>query len=637
MIEVQACRSLDAEYYREGTRDLIRRLVPLELFDAASDGEPSARVRFCDTLPLIQISEISTAPCSLSIALLCKSRRNASQFFYEMISRWLLPHRKLDIELFFSSDTRVPHLCDDLLSISEISVRIQTDSDLQEVRQNLKQIETEIRLGSVSEYHARRILEFKGLSNEAKTAMIQEKIGSLIQGRSQEDDCGIFSQMQQFLVSCKDDFKKARDYHHISRIISNLYSICKLLKQSISVLPQNRHVMLKFLKTRLASTGMAEGRPVLGILASLNLLREHEIFDQRHLADAISKQIDGVRVVEGSFFVDRSRDSAIQTIYIEIEKESGADFSHEEIQRLKRYLPEDLKAHIEQLTHPVFMPRNEEEVLRNIMVLSRQLRYVTDMPQLIISFDAQQGGELLFTLIVLRVLGDKQQPMSSLLCCKSEEFSIAAERVRILSSLGRKHHKEAGVFRARLKSDLFLREDRSVDLYQARQYILGRLAASLGEVRDYNGGMIEKQNEVLEHLKRALGRAAKHHGLLLEKFFFSLAPVELRSAMDVESLKHLFLLLVRSQKKDWGFRKRSLNGYLKKDSKRAFAVIPSADPSLRESVRIALEPLGILPTQFISFSIEIHETPVSGFLLQSDRALHQICFLQAVQKGLQQN
>ena len=39
-------------------------------------------------------------------------------------------------------------------------------------------------------------------------------------------------------------------------------------------------------------------------------------------------------------------------------------------------LPDQIKEHIEQLTHPIFMPRNEEEVLRNIMALSRQLRYV---------------------------------------------------------------------------------------------------------------------------------------------------------------------------------------------------------------------------------------------------------------------
>ena len=36
-------------------------------------------------------------------------------------------------------------------------------------------LETEIRLGIVSTYHARRILESKGLSSDGKTAMIRKE------------------------------------------------------------------------------------------------------------------------------------------------------------------------------------------------------------------------------------------------------------------------------------------------------------------------------------------------------------------------------------------------------------------------------------------------------------------------------
>ena len=111
-----------------------------------------------------------------------------------------------------------------------------------------------------------RILEFKGLSTDGKTAMIQEKIGSLIQSHSKDFDQGIFSQMQQFLVTCREDFKKVRDYHHISRIISNLYSLRNSLKQNVEVLPPiSTTVILKFLKTDLTSA--QKEKPVLGILA----------------------------------------------------------------------------------------------------------------------------------------------------------------------------------------------------------------------------------------------------------------------------------------------------------------------------------------------------------------------------------
>lgn len=305
-----------AFYYREGAQDLIRKLVPPNLLEGPVDLLTSSC--FHDSLPVIQSTELSRAPCTLSIQLLCKYRHNACNFFYEMISRWLLPHRKVNVDLFFSSDVRLPKLSDDLLSVSEIVVQIKSMQELQEVKKNLKQIEAELKLGIVSHYHARRILEFKGLSSDEKTAMIQEKIGSLIKSRSKDFDKGIFSQMQHFLVTCKEEFKKSRDYHHISRIISNLYSVRKLLKQNIEVFPTKRHVILKFLKTKLSG-----GKSVLGILVGLNFLSEHELFEQNHLIEAVSHYLPNIRSVEGSSFADRSNESSVQANYLEIEKEGG--------------------------------------------------------------------------------------------------------------------------------------------------------------------------------------------------------------------------------------------------------------------------------------------------------------------------
>lgn len=112
-----------------------------------------------------------------------------------MVSRCLLPQKQVKVELFFASDVRLPHVLDDLLSVAEIVIYLKSAQDVEEARRNLKAIETEIRLGIVSEYQARRILEFKGLDIYGKTAMIQEKIGSLIY---KDFDQGIFAQMQHF-------------------------------------------------------------------------------------------------------------------------------------------------------------------------------------------------------------------------------------------------------------------------------------------------------------------------------------------------------------------------------------------------------------------------------------------------------
>jgi hypothetical protein len=603
------CPYIEAEYYRDGAQDLIRRLVPADLLEEGEHDLPLQRARFADMLPLISWSDLNRAPTALSVILLCKYRLNACNFFYDMVSRWLLPQRRVNVELFFASDVRLPHLSDDLLSVAEIVVHLKSAQDVEEARRNLHSVETEIRLGVASNYHARRILEFKGLSTDGKTAMIQEKIGSLIQSHSKDYDQGIFSQMQHFLVCVREDFKNLRDYHHISRIISNLHSLRKFIKQNVQAHPTKRHVIFKFLKTRLKLSSQKE-KPVLGILAGLNMLREHEIFETGHLISAIQKNLPNVRLVDGSSFVDKG-EASLSTIYLEIEKTDGSDFDLEEIHRLKLVLPDQTKGHIEQLTHPIFMPRNDEEVLRNIMSLSRQLRFVGDMPHIIISFDEQKESELCFTVILLRVQAENAPTVQELFAAKRTALKYIPDRVRRVGHVRRKYVKEATVFRTVIPTANFLREDHSVDLYKAREFVLGEVSKVIGEVRDYNGGMIYKLNESLNGLKAALGRVADP--ILLEKFFYALSPIEMRSSLETEPLKQFFLTLMQAVKTDAPQRRV--------ESGRVYIAAPKK--------KKMMESFSIPAHQLVSFSLDIHESPYVGYMYLTDVKEDQQQFLEA--------
>lgn len=606
------CPHIEAEYYRDGAQDLIRRLVPADLLEEKGVRLHNERARFADMLPLVVWSDLTKAPCALSVFLLCRYRLNACNFFYDMISRWLLPQKRVNVELFFASDVRLPHLSDDLLSVAEIVVHLKSTQDVEEVRRSFHSIETEIRLGVVSNYHARRILEFKGLSSDGKTAMIQEKIGSLIQSHSKDFDQGIFAQMQQFLVNCPEEFKSGRDYHHISRIISNLHSLRKLLKQNIDVFSTKRHIHLKFLKTQVNGS-----KSVLGVIAGLNFLHDHEVFEASHLVSAIQKHFPKARLVEGSFFTDRNSESSIQTQYLEIEKEQGADFTLEEIQLLRIALPDQIKGHIEQLTHAIFMPRNEEEVLRNIMSLSRQLRFVNDMPQVIITFDEQKGGNLHFTIILLRVKLENAATLQEIFAASKTVLPFVPDRVRQVGQLRKKYVKEATVFRTHIASAAFLRPDHSVDLYKAREIILRELSRLIGEVRDYNGGMIYKQTELLSRLKLSLGRVGEQNNILLEKFFFSLNPIEMRTALDVEPLKQFYLLLIQVMKTDFHLRRKVGDFLIKEEAARTFAVVPM-DAERKSSVEEKIARLALLPHQMVTFFLESGDGLFGGYLLLSE-------------------
>ncbi|PIS03385.1 MAG: hypothetical protein COT85_00470 [Chlamydiae bacterium CG10_big_fil_rev_8_21_14_0_10_42_34] len=607
-----SCPFIEAEYYREGAQDLIRRLVPSDLLEDGGVSLPSQRARFADMLPLICWSDLSRAPCALSVLMLCKYRLNACHFFYDMVSRWLLPQKRVNVELFFASDVRLPHLSDDLLCVAEMVVHLKSAQDVEAVRRNLHGIETEIRLGVVSNYHARRILEFKGLSADGKTAMIQEKIGSLIQSHSKDFDQGIFSQMQHFLVCVRPDFKNLRDYHHISRIISNLHSLRKFIQQNVLVYPNKRHVIFKFLKTKLTVTPQRE-RHVLGILAGLNFLQEHEVFETGHLIAAIQKNLPSIRLVDGSAFLDKG-EASVQTIYLEIEKPDGTDFTLEEIQLLKISLPDQIKGHIEQLIHPIFMPRNEEEVLRNIMSLSRQLRFVGDKPQIIISFDEQKGADLCFTVILLRVISENEPSVQDLFVQRQARLKYIPDRVRRVGHLRRKYVKEATVFRTVLPSNQFLRTDRSVDLYKAREHVLAEVNSIVGDVRDYNGGMIYKLSESLNALKASLGKSVDP--ILVEKFFYAIVPIEMRSSLETEPLKQFYLTLLQAMKTDSLHRKQ--------DAKHVYIVAP------RKKKQIELT----TPAhKLVSFSLDLDETSFVGYMYLSEEKQEQFEFLEAFERA----
>lgn len=623
------CPSIEAEYYRDGAEDLLHRLVPADLLEEGGVHLSAKRARFNDILPLISWSELNKAPCTLSVLMLCKYRLNACNFFNEMISRWLLPNKRINVELFFASDVRLPHLSDDLLSVAEVVIYLKSAADVEEVRRNLHAIETEIRLGVVSHYHARRILEFKGLSSDGKTAMIQERISSLIQSHSKDFDTGIFSQMQQFLVTCPENFKKIRDYHHISRIISNLHSLRKVLKQNRDTMPTKRHVILKFLKTQLKME--RKERSVLGILMGVNFLAEHEIFETNHLISAIQKYVPQAKLVPESAFADRISDASQQTIYLEVEKSNGLDFSMEEIQKLRSDLPDGIKSHVEHLTRPIFMPRNDEEVLRNIMALSRQIRFVHDQSQVNISYDEQNGENLFFTVILVRLVDEEDFSAQQVFANGRSPLKYIPDRVRKLG-LVRKKVKEATVFRTSLPVSDFLRDDHSVDLYLARSQILKELHRLFGDVRDYNGGMIFKQIEQINALKAALGKIGEMHPILVEKFFYSLSPMEMRTSLDTESMKQLFMLLLQSMKP--GSRKKDSEWYLKQDPKKVLAVLPKSDQTERKRIAERLEKMAIPMHQLVFFSMEIEEVFYAGYLFINEEKEKQESFLAALSHDL---
>jgi hypothetical protein len=621
--------------YTGSIRSALRRILPNDLFFSEIKDEQvlqESLQSFHGLLPVVRWYEWGSAPLNLSIFLLCRYRPNAGKFFHDMVSRWLLPGKRLNLSLFFSTDFRLPDLGTEIYSISEIVICLDQDHDIEMIRRNLPIIETEIRLGIISVYHASRILEIKGLSADQKTSLIQEKISALVQRRPADFDYDIFSQMQHFLVMCRNEFKAMRESHHMSRIIYVFYLFRKSLRREVEAFPNKRHLSLKLIKARLhLPLGI---KRVLGVFIGMNFLKENEVFEQRHLIRAFQNYIPNVRAVEDSFFVNEGPDDKIHTIYVEVEKENGADFSLEEIKKLRRELPEDLKRRVEHLTLPIFMPRNEEEVMRNIVTLSQQLKYIRDIPQVIISFDEHTDMELCFTVILLRILQPGSLPIQEIFQKAKTRFKFIPDRIKRVGMIRNKYPKEAAVFRVRLPNSSFLRGDHSVDLYKARQELTKELQKIIGEVRDFNGGMISKQNEVFLGLKSQLGDAGEQSEFLLQNFFHSIFPVELRSVLDPGPLKVLFMLFLEMIEKS-NINKRRFEYKVEEDSDRLFVMMGLQDFSLKVKIFESIDRLHLYSPQLVSVHLHVFDTIYLGYIYFCDDKAKQEAFVRALQQSFE--
>lgn len=524
---------------------------------------------------------------SLTLTLICHPRKNVGMFFYNMVGRWLIPGKNLDISLSFSSNF-VQGKKD--YTISELVLHLDNIQDLECARRNLPFLEREILIGAESFYHARKILEMKGLNLDDKTSLVQERIASLVRRFPRVFDYDIFTEMQHFLVASKSNFKSEHQPSEISRIICTLYHFRKTIEQRIG---SKRHICLKLKRTTLhAAFGPKE---VISIFIGLNFLNEHELFEERHLLSALSH----FSPVPGSYY--KERHEGIQTIYLEIE--TSADLS-----QLQQGLSSEIQNRIEQLVPPIFMPRNEEEVMRNILILSQQLKYIRDIPQMIISFDEQTDTELSFTVILVRLVHPNSPPITELF--QNDRFSF--DRVKVVGQLRRKIPKEASVIRVRLSSEQFMREDYSVDLYAARIHLVKEIEAIFGQVRDYNGGMISKQSENFLRLKKLLGKAANKHALLLQNFFHAIFPVHYSTTLDPQMFRILFSLLLEAQMSEGPMLKtKKANDFL-------FGILKVQEFSLKDK----------LPSKdLLTVQMQIHDFFYFGFILLSPDQAFQKSFL----------
>jgi hypothetical protein len=644
-----------SEKYLSAAQSMIDKMIPesywLELDgDISDDISHAAFFRFSRQVPILDYTTFADGLGGIIVKILCQAEftQGVDRYVSETFSHWLVPSKRLDSAGTLSIDFKFKRQSDKRYYFHQEFFRFSHASDLSAALSNIPHLIEQVRLNILAVYHARYISSMKSLTHEQRNLIIQENlfslispnlktdrtvfdqmhqfllklsedekvdqvkktIANLVNSRPQNFDQNVFSEMTAFTTHFSNHFVTIRDPRQISRVIAFHYLFKKSLLYAIKNAPDERHLSFKLMKTQLTGS-----EPVVAILTGMNLLKETERFDKKHLMGAIQSCLPQVTAVADSFIVDR-REEKIRIFYLEIQKPNQQPFSLPEIRLLQRDLPRLLKRQVENVVHPIFMPRNEEEVLRNIVLLSKQIKFLRDLPHLTIHYEKQTDSEISFLIVLVRLLRENELPFKELLKNAELGLHVAVDEVRSAGSLKRRYPKEAVIFRVILDKTSFFRKDYSLDLKRARQKVGAELRQLLGEFRDYNGGMIHKQDEALEQLRKTIGISASDHEILLENFFYSLRPGIMQTVHPPETLKILFNLLLESLRDDLTLKGFSLK--VAAEGKYFFTMIAAAAPTFREEILSAVAKLKIPSYDLTSTFLHVQEFATIGFILRTD-------------------
>lgn len=613
--------------------------------------------------PLISWDDPHKAPCFIRMSLICASEftTGIGRYFCDILSQWLIPGKLLNISC--SCGANIVFHCSpkQTFYFHQIYIDIVDNNDLMLLKSNVPSLQKEIYLNILAVRHARRVISIKNLSAEQKRFMIKENIASSLNHSTKELDSSMFNLMHSLFLQLNAEkkisriqlkfapflkqkakifdrdifeeiryysflfgsrFTAARELRHLIRLVSFQYLFRKNLLYQLAKNPEKRHLSLKIFRAYLSSNSTQEHKPVLGIIGGINVLKESELFEERHILEAIRHCLPNVSKIENSFVLDRRTYDPIRLFYLEIEKKDNTPFTIDEIKELRKSLNRELKENIESIIHPVLMPRNEEEIMRSIVLLSRQLKYVNDLPQVTISFNTQTKHQLIFTVILLRVLNDSSPDIIQLFSKANTLLKIERLEVKSAGLLRKKYQKEANIFHIALSKTLFLRRF-SIDLFKARQFLSSELNRIFeGGIRDFNGGILSKQQEVFHELCSSFKELSSHESFLLEKFFYSLTPPLSQTLIMPSILKMLFSMMLKAINADY----THIPIFYKTQAKDELFLIMVASPfiAIKEKIIDLVNKLCIPPSDLCHTQVSIYDIHCIGYIYRrNDQTSYQ--------------
>lgn len=410
-----------------------------------------------------------------------------------------------------------------------------------------------------------------------------------------ESDALIFKDLFLLYLLATKKYLDHRTATHVFRLVLSIHFMQKKLLHPTTLFSESRQFRIRWLSTSLVFSFLS--KPVLGCLLGFNLTDRYELFDEENVVLALQKYLPQLQLVKESSYCHTSEHKNLKLFYFEVEKRDGSLISLEERILLKNIVETKIKNSIQTLTPNIFMGANEEEVYKNILVLSQEINSMQDLPQAYITLAQHTGKEIVFRVALVYISPFHRFSLRE----RFFDCLFISERMLPIKFL-EDHPVEAHIFRLLLPRDpALLRSDGSLDFYLARQKAVSLITTAIGEFRDFNGGILIKQQQLLHSFKEKFKHLPTYDAEFMEAFFYGLTPLENQVILQPETLFDLFEYFLDQKEKGIasGFF-YGLNIYSK--DPHTFLVIHAKHSSISEVISALLE-TALLKTQKIAYNV----------------------------------
>ncbi|MCP5506102.1 MAG: peptide ABC transporter substrate-binding protein [Chlamydiales bacterium] len=335
-----------------------------------------------------------------------------------------------------------------------------------------------------------------------------------------------------------EEFVTLRGIEPIAHLIIETYRIKKRLEWELSLDDPLRHMEVSL--HRLSIVSPFASKEVMSCLLGIQIDENTERLTKDGIISAIHDCFEDATLFK-YIRVMSLPNSSIQLFYFELSGNEDSLFELDKDAEFKVKFLECIEERIQHIVPPLFMHRNEEELFRDLLTLRREISSPLDLPQVMVFYDEHNMEKIVFNVLMVRSIPKHSNLSLSSLNQIMSEAHIQNGQIYEMGELNEGYSIQGDIFQMTLlEISNFQRKNDAIDYYLARREIIYSLTKGLGEVRDFNGGMLVKQGERLSELKTILSEVNSAYSEFIENFFYSIRPIEKQATLSITLLRKFF-------------------------------------------------------------------------------------------------